>query len=62
MHTEHVLTYQHFLNIADAEYMASKANRLGKLGKTVTRVYQQEDSEGMHLYFEIQPTVHHEQR
>ena len=62
MHIEHVLTYQHFLSIGDADYMATKANKLGKLGKTITRTYQQEDAEGMHIYFEIHPTILHEQR
>lgn len=37
----------------DLEYLVKKANRLGKCGRDIVHVYQQEDAEGFHVYFEV---------
>lgn len=39
--------------MTDLDYLIKKANRLGKAGREVIRVYQQEDNEGIHVYFEV---------
>ena len=57
MLNEHAITYKERLSIADLDYIIKKANRLGRNGKEVVRVYQQEDDEGFHLYFEVQSLV-----
>jgi len=54
MLNEHAVTYKERLSISDLDYIIKKANRLGKNGKEVMRVYQQEDNEGFHVYYEIQ--------
>lgn len=53
MLNEHAITYQKHLSISDLEYLVKKANRLGRGNRDVVRVYQQEDSEGYHVYFEV---------
>lgn len=53
MLNEHAVTYIEKLSMKDLEYLIKKANRLGKRGRDVVRVYQQEDSEGNHVYFEV---------
>lgn len=50
---EHAKTYKDRLTIADLDYMVKKANRLGKNGREVLRIYQQEDADGFHVYFEV---------
>lgn len=40
------------------DYLARKANRLGLQGREIIRVYTEEDSEGKHVYFETNCTVH----
>lgn len=50
---EHAITYQERINMSNLDYMVKKANRLGKSGREVIRVYQEEDSEGVHIYFEV---------
>jgi hypothetical protein len=52
MVSEHAITYKDKISIADLDYMVKKANKLGLSGRDVIRVYQQEDSEGIHVYFE----------
>lgn len=53
MLTEHAITYRERVTIQDLDYLVKKANRLGKSGREVVRVYQEEDSEGYHVYFEV---------
>lgn len=53
MVTEHAKTYKDRLSIVDLEYLVMKANRLGRHGHEVLRVYQEEDSEGFHVYFDV---------
>lgn len=53
MLNEHAITYRERITIADLDYMVKKANRLGKCGRDVVRVYQEEDNEGIHVYFEV---------
>lgn len=53
MLNEHAITYHERININDLDYLIKKANRLGKCGRDVIRVYQQEDNEGTHVYFEV---------
>ena len=50
---EHAVTYRDNLSICQLDYLVKKAVRIGGLGKIVTRVYQEEDDEGTHVYFEV---------
>lgn len=60
MVTEHAKTYKDKISIKDLEYLVMKANRLGRFGHEITRVYQEEDSEGYHVYFEVARRENHE--
>ena len=51
MINEHAITYRGKLSIEDLNYIIKKANRIGLNGRQIVRVYQDEDSEGTHLYF-----------
>lgn len=53
MLNEHAITYSEKISMKDLEYLVKKANRLGNSGREIVRVYQQEDSEGHHVYFEV---------
>lgn len=53
MITEHAVTYKDNLNLEQLEYIIKKANRLGANSKTVTRVFKDEDAEGIHIYFDV---------
>ncbi len=50
---EHALTYQDKLTISHLDYLVSKANRLGKSGRDVMRVFEEIDKEGIHIYFSV---------
>jgi len=50
---EHAITHREPLTIGQVEYLCQKSNRLGELGKHLSRVYQEEDDEGKHIYFEV---------
>ncbi|MFO7745448.1 MAG: hypothetical protein R6V36_08695 [Psychroflexus sp.] len=54
MINEHAITYKDKLSCEDLNYLAKKANKLGKLGREIARVFCQEDDEGMHVYFEVE--------
>lgn len=51
---EHAVTYRDNLSVSQLDYLCKKAVRIGSLGKIITRVYQEEDAEGVHVYFEIE--------
>jgi hypothetical protein len=53
MPNEHAITYNEKVSMKDLEYLVKKANRLGKCGRDVTHIYQQEDADGFHVYFEV---------
>lgn len=53
MLNEHAITYNEKISMKDLDYLVKKANRLGKSGREVINVYQQEDAEGFHVYFEV---------
>lgn len=53
MLNEHAVTYTEKLCVKDLEYIVKKANRLGRNGREIVRVYQQEDGDGTHVYFEV---------
>lgn len=53
MINEHAITYREKINILDLSYLIRKANKLGKSGREVMRVHQNEDEEGIHIYFEV---------
>jgi hypothetical protein len=53
MLNEHAVTYKDKISMKDLEYIVKKANKLGRKGREIVHVYQQEDSEGIHLYFEV---------
>lgn len=50
---EHAITYQDRLSIADLDYIIKKANKLGRSGREVTRVHEETDAEGTHVYFDV---------
>ena len=53
MVTEHAITYKDKLSVEDLNYIIKKANRLGSSDRTISRVYQEEDNEGKHIYFSV---------
>jgi len=54
MINEHAITYKNELSLVDLDYIIKKANRLGLTNRQLSRVYQQEDEEGKHIYFEVE--------
>lgn len=50
---EHAITYQDRLSVADLDFIAKKANRLGKSGRELVRVHEEHDDEGTHVYFDV---------
>lgn len=53
MINEHAITYKERLSVADVDYLVKKANKLGRNGREVMRVHQDEDADGYHVYFEV---------
>lgn len=53
MLNEHAITYSEKITMKDLEYLVKKANKIGKKGRDIVRVYQQEDAEGIHVYYEV---------
>lgn len=51
---EHAITYQESLTLENLNYIIKKANRLGLRDRQLLRVFQEEDSEGKHIYFEVE--------
>lgn len=54
MINEHAVTYKDKLNVEDLNYIITKANQLGLSHRHLTRVYQEEDREGTHVYFVVE--------
>lgn len=54
MINEHALTYKERLNQQDINYLVQKAHYLGTQNRKIARVFQQEDDEGIHVYFEVE--------
>jgi len=54
MINEHAITYKDTLSAEELDYLAKKANRLGLLNRQLVRAYQEEDSEGKHIYFSVE--------
>lgn len=52
MINEHAITIKGEITPQDLEYLIKKANKIGKQGREIVRVYSQEDGEGKHIYFE----------
>jgi hypothetical protein len=50
---EHAVTYIDQLSMADLDYLAKKANRLGRAGREVVRVHSETDAEGTHVYYDV---------
>lgn len=50
---EHAITYKDRLSVADLDYIAKKANKLGRSGREVVRVHEERDAEGTHVYFDV---------
>lgn len=55
MRNEHAIAYKDKISMKDLEYLIRKANRLGIIGSEIVHVYQTEDDEGFHVYFEVVP-------
>lgn len=55
MRNEHAITYHEKITMKDLEYLVRKSNRLGLIGNEIVHVYQTEDAEGFHVYFEVLP-------
>jgi len=54
MINEHALTYKDKITAEDLDYLAKKANRLGLVNRQLIRAFQEEDKEGMHVYFSVE--------
>jgi Holliday junction resolvase RusA-like endonuclease len=54
MVNEHAKTVKNEISIEDLDYMVKKANKIGFSGRTIIRVFMQEDIEGKHYYFECE--------
>lgn len=54
MINEHAITVKGEVTMADLDYLVKKANKIGKQGREIVRVYMQEDGEGKHIYFECE--------
>jgi Holliday junction resolvase RusA-like endonuclease len=53
MINEHAITYKNNLNVENLDYIIKKANKLGLIDRRIARVYQQQDVDGVHVYFEV---------
>ena len=53
MRNEHAITYREKISMKELDYLVKKANRLGKIDREIVHVYQTEDEEGFHVYFEV---------
>ena len=54
MINEHALTSKENICVEELNYLVKKANRLGKKGREILRVFSQQDEEGTHIYFEVE--------
>jgi Holliday junction resolvase RusA-like endonuclease len=54
MINEHAFTVKGEIKLEDLDYMIKKANKLGKQGRHLSRVFAEEDAEGKHIYFEVE--------
>ena len=54
MINEHAITVKGEVTLEELNYLVKKANRLGNQGRTIVRVYAQEDNEGKHIYYEVE--------
>ncbi len=59
---EHAITYKDRLTMADLDYLAKKANRLGLGGREVIRVHEESDNEGNHVYFDVTGMTNEQRR
>lgn len=50
---EHAITYSDRISMKNLEYLVRKANTLGRCGREVVHTYQEEDEDGIHVYFEV---------
>lgn len=50
---EHAITYHQKITVAELNYLAMKANKLGKAGRDILRVHEETDDEGTHVYFDV---------
>lgn len=56
MRTEHAITSLKSIDLIDLAYLVKKANKLGRCGREVIRVFEEQDEEGHHVYFQVQIT------
>jgi len=54
MINEHAITYKDILTPENIDYLTKKANHLGLLNRQLIRAFQEEDSEGKHIYFSVE--------
>jgi len=54
MVNEHAVTYSDKLSLEDLNYIIKKSNRLGLNNRQLIRVYQEEDADGIHVYFAVE--------
>lgn len=55
---EYAKTVQWEIHLADLNELVKKANKLGAAGRLIKTVQCEEDSNGNHIYFEVQPETH----
>ncbi len=54
MINEHAITYKDKLTLEDLSYLIKKAHRLGLNSRQLLRVFQEEDEQGIHVYFTVE--------
>ena len=54
MINEHAVTYKDKIALEDLDYIVKKANRLGLSNRQLSRVYKEEDADGIHIYFSVE--------
>jgi Holliday junction resolvase RusA-like endonuclease len=52
---EHAKTVKEPITMEDLAYLVKKANTLGKMDREVKRIYAEEDDDGKHIYFVVEP-------
>lgn len=53
MMREHATNIKSECSINDISYLVKKANRMGRMGREIHSVYSMDDSDGSHIFFEV---------
>lgn len=53
MQNEHAITIREKCSIEEISFLVKKANRLGRMHRSVHAIFSKDDEEGSHIYFEV---------